>query len=82
MCHGKERQGTANAPPLVPLATSWTVEALERYLRDPRGFLEREADARLRAIDGRYTRMAMPSYDRADEELRVLARWLLEARAP
>jgi len=75
-CHGQDRGGANNGPPLQGLRTRWTDEELIRFLREPSAF--RQSDPRLRQLAERY-KTVMPSPLRSDEpRLRTLAGYLLQ----
>lgn len=75
-CHGADRTGKSQGPPLLDLGRHWQVEELARYLADPQSFVA--ADPRLRA-HGETHSQTMPAYDNLTlEQRRVLAAWLLE----
>src|SRR4030042_1860250 len=73
-CHGQDRAGTNNGPPLQGLHPRWTEEKLIRFLREPSAF--RQSDPRLRQLADRY-KTVMPGPLRSDEaRLRTLAGYL------
>ena len=79
-CHGLDRKGTRNAPPLVSLTENWTLDEILKYLRDPKSY--REKDPRLQEMAKNYTALTMPPYESVpQEELKRLAAWLLEKPA-
>jgi len=76
-CHGDSGEGIeGTAPALEALAPYWSVERLEAYLRDPQAFRAEHPD-----LDARHEvtyDAEMPAFDfLSEEQLRVLARWLL-----
>jgi mono/diheme cytochrome c family protein len=74
-CHGQDRMGANNGPPLQGLRARWTEENLIRFLREPSAF--RQSDPRLRQLADRY-KTVMPGPLRSDEaRLRTLAGYLL-----
>jgi mono/diheme cytochrome c family protein len=75
-CHGQDRMGANNGPPLQGLRARWTEEDLIRFLREPSAF--RQSDPRLRQLADRY-KTVMPGPLRSDEaRLRNLAGYLLQ----
>ncbi len=75
-CHGDNRQGTGQAPPLINLGAYWTEEDLAVYLADPRAAAE--TSERLQVLAARY-KLIMPGYQTlSEDERRVLARYLVE----
>ena len=75
ICHGTDRRGGKNAPPLTKLDSSWSAETLADYLKDPARW--RESDARIRKLVQRYPKLTMPPSDHPEAERRALAAWLL-----
>ena len=79
-CHGLDRKGTQNGPPVVSLAENWTLDELLEYLRDPKSY--REKNPRLQELAGKYVGVVMPPYETvSQEDLKRLAAWLLEKPA-
>lgn len=76
VCHGDDRKGNENAPPLLGLRANWDEERLAAYLKDPAK--TRAADPRVAALAKRYTTMEMPPWEAPEAERRALAAWLLE----
>jgi mono/diheme cytochrome c family protein len=74
-CHGPDRQGTKDAPPLQSLRYVWTAEQLVAYLADPPAYIKK--DPRLQELAAKY-KTPMPSFASLDEPARrELAGWLL-----
>jgi mono/diheme cytochrome c family protein len=74
-CHGQDRAGANNGPPLQGLRARWTEENLIRFLHEPSAF--RQRDPRLRQLADRY-KTVMPGPLRSDEaRFRNLASYLL-----
>ena len=74
VCHGDAGEELDSGPPLTGLAEYWDVERLAAYVRDPSEFRQapRDLDA------GVEYEAEMPAYDYlSEEELQLLARWLL-----
>jgi len=74
-CHGPDLAGTHKAPTLAGLERNWERERLMAFLRDPRGFEDR--DPRLGALARKYEAHMMPPYDLDDQILGVLVDFLL-----
>ncbi len=75
-CHGENRQGTKDAPPIANLGEFWTEDDLVTYLADPQSAVE--TNERLQVLVARY-RLIMPGYKvLSEEERRALARYLME----
>ena len=78
-CHGQDREGKRTAPPLVDLESHWGEDELVGYLGNPDAVTA--AQPRLQVLSGEYPHR-MPPVPEADEnDLRVIARYLLEPRA-
>jgi mono/diheme cytochrome c family protein len=76
VCHGDDRKGNENAPPLLGLRANWDEERLAAYLKDPAK--TRSTDPRVAALAERYATMEMPPWEAPESERRALAAWLLE----
>lgn len=76
VCHGDDRKGNENAPPLLGLKEHWDEERLAAYLKDPAK--ARANDPRLSNLAERYATMEMPPWEAPESERRALAAWLLE----
>ncbi len=75
-CHGENRQGQRSGPPLDALQDRWQEESLVQYLSDPKAVME--ANPRLKYLAESYP-IVMPGYaDTGEEDLRKLARFILE----
>ena len=75
VCHGDDRAGSDNAPPLRGLAAHWDAERLTVYLADPAPVVA--SDPRLSELGERYE-VEMLAYGHVPEsERRALAEWLL-----
>ena len=73
------QEGKRTAPPLLDLESHWGEDALVAYLGDPDAVTA--AEPRLQVLSGEYPHR-MPPVPEADEnDLRVIARYLLEPRA-
>jgi mono/diheme cytochrome c family protein len=76
-CHGPDRQGQKSGPPLLDIGDNWQEEDLLEYLADPKGVMEKTP--RLKYMAENYPIM-MPAYaDTNEEDLRKLARFILES---
>ena len=71
-CHGSDRSGGPQGPPLKGLKANWTREEILLFLKDP----ARNRDARLKALSDRYNAQ-MPTFALAEETRRMLADYLL-----
>jgi mono/diheme cytochrome c family protein len=80
ICHGSDRRGGKNAPSLAKLDSSWSVETLADYLKDPARW--RASDARIGKLARRYPKLTMPPTDRPEADRRAVAAWLLAAPPP
>lgn len=76
VCHGDDRKGNENAPPLLGLRANWDEERLAEYFKDPAK--TRAADPRVAALAERYATIEMPPWEAPESERRALAAWLLE----
>jgi len=77
VCHGDSGEGVEqSAPALGGLEPYWTAERLMEYVRDPAAFRAANPDFGARS-DVTYE-LEMPAFDYlSEDELRLLARWLL-----
>lgn len=76
-CHGEHRQGQRSGPPLDALEDRWQEESLLEYLNDPKAVME--DNPRLKYLAESYP-IVMPAYpDTSEEDLRKLARFILES---
>lgn len=74
-CHGAQREGQRNGPPLAGLAERWDEESLVEFLQDPQGFIDR--NPRLAYRFEKYA-IAMHAFGTTPEpDLHKLAGWLL-----
>lgn len=73
-CHGAERQGGKNAPPLERLDRHWATDELVTYLRGPRAYPK---DRRLRTLAARYPQEMAGLPGAGEERLRDLVAYLL-----
>ncbi len=74
-CHGEDRRGKTQGPPLTNLAEHWTRANLIQYLADPKSWIDRTP--RLRKMRSEYSG-EMSSYGNLTyAERKVLAEWLL-----
>lgn len=77
-CHGFHIEGNRYGPSLKGLSEHWdSPQTVVTYLRDPQSVVEN--DARLKAQDAEYDLKMQPVTDSSDEDLAVLAVWLLTA---
>jgi cytochrome c553 len=76
VCHGDDRKGNENAPPLLGLRANWDEERLAAYLKDPAK--ARANDPRVAKLAERYPTIEMPPWEAPESERRGLAAWLLE----
>lgn len=76
-CHGPDRAGTENAPPLTAASDHWTVDAFAKYLLDPQSVVA--SDPRLSKIGEAYADMEMPPFDFPLEEREAVTAWVIEA---
>ncbi len=75
-CHGTNLEGNRYGPTVKGLSEHWgSPQAMVTYLRDPKPVVEN--DARLKAQDAEYDLKMQPVTDSSDEDLAVLAAWLL-----
>lgn len=74
-CHGADRLGTENAPPLATVRANWTIDALAEYLLDPQKVVA--SDERLRGLGETYV-VEMPAFAFPAEERAAVAAWLIE----
>ena len=74
-CHGENRQGTKQGPPLKQLTRYWTAESLLGYLADPAATVE--TNPRLKDLSYLYPAL-MPKFNMSDTDRRELVRFLLE----
>jgi cytochrome c553 len=76
ICHGSERQGTDNGPPLIGLQELYTIDSLVQYLKFPVEVGER--NKRLTKLREMYEPLVMPSYkDLSEDVLKEIATLLL-----
>lgn len=76
-CHGANRAGTLEGPPLKGLRHTWTADQIVEYLADPPTYIK--DTPRLQELVKRY-RTPMPSFLTLDEATRrELAEYLLSA---
>lgn len=74
-CHGANRAGTPEGPPLKGLRHTWTADQIVEYLADPAAYVQKEP--RLQELVKRY-KTPMPSFVTLDEPTRrQLAEYLL-----
>ncbi|MBM3990969.1 MAG: cytochrome c [Planctomycetes bacterium] len=73
-CHGRDFDGTMQAPPLRGLAAHWNATDLAAFLKEPKPWLAKEP--RL-AEAARMFRTPMPPTFGTDAERLALAQWLL-----
>jgi mono/diheme cytochrome c family protein len=73
-CHGPDRTGGAQGPPLKGLKADWTREDLRLFLKDPTAYTAK--DPRLKALSERYA-TKMPAFALDEETRRALADFLL-----
>ena len=77
-CHGFELQGNRYGPALHRLGENWDSEArMAAYLKDPKTVIE--SDPRLKAQDAGYELKMQPVTTASDEEISILATWLVKA---
>ncbi len=75
-CHGFHQEGNRYGPSLTGLARNWqSSQTIVAYLRDPTSIVEN--DARLKTQDAEFELKMQPVTDRSDEDLVLLADWLL-----
>ena len=75
-CHGFHLEGNRYGPTLEGLSEHWdSPQMVVTYLRDPQTTVEN--DARLKAQDAEYKLKMQPVTDSSDEDLAILATWLL-----
>jgi cytochrome c553 len=75
-CHGHAAEGSKAGPALNGLAEHWDEEALIAYLKDPRGI--QATVPRLQVLSGQFPINMPPMPEPTDEQLGILARYLLE----
>jgi len=76
-CHGDNRQGQRSGPPLMVLEDRWQEESLVEYFSNPKAVME--VNPRLKYMAESYP-IVMPGYpDTSEEDLRKLARFILES---
>ena len=76
-CHGDNREGQRSGPPLVKIIDHWDEASLLEYLKSPKTFVQ--SNPRLSYLDEEYP-IAMPAYGDTDEEqLRILAKFILNS---
>ncbi|MBM3988779.1 MAG: cytochrome c [Planctomycetes bacterium] len=73
-CHGRDFEGTMQAPPLRGLSAHWNARDLAAFLKEPKPWLAKEP--RL-AEAARAFRTPMPPTFGTDAEHLALAQWLL-----
>jgi cytochrome c553 len=76
VCHGDDRKGNENAPPLVNLKENWDEDSLTAYLKDPARV--RAANPRMAKLAETYDTLEMPPWEAPEPERRALAAWLLQ----
>ena len=76
VCHGDDRKGNENAPPLVNLKEHWDEDSLTAYLKDPAKV--RASDRRMAKVAEQYDTLDMPPWEAPEAERRTLATWLLQ----
>ena len=75
-CHGFHQEGNRYGPTLKDLGEHWdSAQKIVTYLHDPQTMVEN--DARLKAQDADYKLKMQPVTGKSDEDLAVLATWLL-----
>ncbi len=75
-CHGFHQDGNRYGPTLKGLSEHWdSTQTVVTYLRDPKSVVEN--NARLKTQDAEYDLKMQPVTDSSDEDLAVLAAWLL-----
>ncbi len=75
-CHGFHREGNRYGPTLQTLAEDWdSAESLVKYFHDPSAVVA--GDQRLQVQDAEYELKMQPVTGRSDEDLTILADWLL-----
>jgi cytochrome c551/c552 len=75
-CHGTQREGQRNGPPLTNLTDRWNHESLVEFLQDPQGFIDRKPSLAYRFE--KYA-IAMHAFGTTPEpDLHKLAGWLLD----
>ncbi len=75
-CHGFHQDGNRYGPTLKGLSEHWdSTQTVVTYLRDPKSVVEN--NARLKTQDAEYDLKMQPVKDSSDEDLAVLAAWLL-----
>ena len=76
-CHGDNLQGQRSGPPLDALEDRWKEESLLEYFNDPKAVME--VNPRLKYMAESYP-IVMPGYpDTSEEDLRKLAKFILES---
>lgn len=77
-CHGFQLEGNRYGPTLEGLSEHWdSAQEVVTYFRDPATIVEN--DARLKAQDSEYNLKMQPLTTNSDEDLEILAAWLLKA---
>lgn len=79
-CHGLDRKGSENAPPLADLPKYWNADTLAEYLKDPQKQVA--ATRRLKEYKKTYIYLDMPPFDKPLSERKALAAWLLAQPSP
>ena len=75
-CHGAHLEGNRYGPAVKGLSEHWdSAQTMATYLRDPKQVVEN--NARLKAQDADYDLKMQPVTDSSDEDLALLAAWLL-----
>jgi len=74
-CHGANFSGTQLGPPLSGLASNWTESDLTLYLKNPSGYLKK--DARIKALSEQY-KVVRPRFEMDPEQRRLLVEFLLK----
>jgi mono/diheme cytochrome c family protein len=73
-CHGADRRGTIQGPPLEDLQQHWTADELAAYLAAPINYVDTRP--RLRALADRY-KVLMPAMPLSNEERGAVSLFLL-----
>jgi thiol:disulfide interchange protein DsbD len=74
-CHGEDRKGSEEVPPLVGIEDRWTMAELAQYILDPAAY--RAKHPRLQELDERYAAVQMPAVDLPEERKEALVVWVM-----
>lgn len=78
-CHGLHREGDLSGPSLKALADTWdSASSLVSYLHDPQSVVDHHRRLKNQGTD--YKLKMLPVSGISDEQLHILADWLLTAQ--